>query len=80
MACGAPVVARDTPYNREVLGIDAPFVAPSSDSIVAGVHAVMSDPKVQERLSLANTERALLEYSWSDVCNRYEKALLALLK
>jgi glycosyltransferase involved in cell wall biosynthesis len=78
MACGAPVVARDTVYNREVLGSTANFTDPSADLIAKVLRATM------ER-SLSGTfdpqqvvDRARRHYSWLQVCENYEKALLSM--
>lgn len=78
MACGAPTVARDTPYNREVLGAHAVFVAPDSQAIVRGIDAVISDDAVQERLSSGAMMRARELYTWERVCKAYDEALTAL--
>jgi glycosyltransferase involved in cell wall biosynthesis len=75
MACGAPIVARDTRYTREVLGDTAVFVAPDAGSIVQAIDAVLSDPARQELLGAAALHRAESDYSWADVCQSYETAL-----
>lgn len=75
MACGAPVVARDTIYNREVLEDGAVFVAPDPQSIADGISAVITDPAAQTRLSVLSTARAKSHYSWALVCSMYESTL-----
>lgn len=79
MACGAPIVARDTVYNREVLGDGAVFVVPSPDAITAAIESLLADHAQQERLSNLAAARAALEYSWLSVCERYETALIKLI-
>jgi glycosyltransferase involved in cell wall biosynthesis len=76
MACGAPVVARDTVYNREVLGDAGIFVSPSGRAIVEAIESVMSDDELRERLSSSARMRALSHYSWDQVCAQYESELL----
>lgn len=75
MACGAPTVARDTPYNREVLGENAVFALPAPEKIIDAIAAVMSSPDTQERLSEGSIQRAVHSYSWDMVCRNYEQAL-----
>ncbi|MBF4463525.1 MULTISPECIES: glycosyltransferase [unclassified Rathayibacter] len=80
MACGIPIVARDTVYNREVLGSNAVFTSPNPEAIAANVDALMADPVLQERFATAVQERAISDYSWQSVCDRYEDALLTLIR
>ena len=76
MHCGAPTVARDTVYNREVLaGMDALFVQPEPDAIAAAVLALLGDPAAQERLRGQVRARARTAYSWAGVCSAYERTL-----
>jgi glycosyltransferase involved in cell wall biosynthesis len=75
MACGAPVVARDTVYNREVLQEAGVYVQPTAESIRDGVRAVLSQPQVQERLSKEALTRARSTYSWERICRSYDEAL-----
>ncbi|MEJ3403901.1 glycosyltransferase [Rathayibacter sp. YIM 133350] len=78
MACGAPTVARDTVYNREVLGEAALFTEPQPDAIADAVIDLLDDPERQRQLSTAAKTRAVTDYSWAGVCQRYEDALLRL--
>lgn len=80
MACGAPTVARDTPFNREVLGDNAAFVAADPREIAQAVLTLLESPRDQERLSVAARMRADQLYNWADVNRRYERALRTLLK
>ena len=77
MACGAPVLARDTVFNREVLSDSGRFVGPEPDSISSAVLRLMRSPDEQATLSAAAEQRARLEYSWRSVCDRYEASLIA---
>lgn len=80
MAAGAPIVARDTAYNREVLAADAGvFVAPFAMDIIQAVTEVMSDSGAQERHSRAAMVRAENAYRWDAVCERYHQALLKIM-
>jgi glycosyltransferase involved in cell wall biosynthesis len=79
MACGAPAVARDTPYNREVLGSSAVYVSPNSDEIAHAVLAAMADPDWQLTSSKHGIERANMVYSWKIVCSEYQQNLESLI-
>lgn len=75
MACGAPVVARDTVYNREVLAGTATYVSPDVIEIQAALAQAMEvacdfDPT-------AVIHRAGEHYSWDGVCAKYQEALAA---
>jgi glycosyltransferase involved in cell wall biosynthesis len=78
MACGAPTVARDTIYNREVLAGTATFVEPEPEAIVKAIDAAMDAAASysSERI----VARAKEHYSWEGVCAGYQDALLAQLK
>lgn len=79
MACGAPIVARDTVYNREVLGADGAFVEPHPESIATKLREVLSSPKEQEALAADALSRARSTYTWIGVCSAYESSLRNLL-
>ncbi|WP_366513388.1 glycosyltransferase [Herbiconiux sp.] len=79
MACGAPIVARDTVYNREVLADNGEFVAATPGAIEAGIRAVLASPQRQEELSVGAFERGRERYSWAGVNAGYEKALIDLI-
>lgn len=76
MASGAPIVARDTVFNREVLGDNALFTAPNSHAIEANLARLLSDPSMQEQLGTSARQRAADQYTWEGVCASYEKVLL----
>jgi glycosyltransferase involved in cell wall biosynthesis len=79
MTCGAPVVARDTVYNREVLGAHGTYVAPEPAAIAEAVLGLLGDPAAQEQAADEARRRGASEYSWHDVCTKYEAALSGLL-
>ena len=80
MALGAPTVALDTVYNREVLGPDHnAFVAAEPSEIASALSAVLRAPEEQARMSALGTERARRRYSWRSVSEGYEAALRQLL-
>ncbi len=80
MAAGAPIVARDTVFNREVLGPNGTFAAPTSDAIASTILALMKRSETLEELSRSNLRRAEQYYNWDQVCYAYEAALSHLLE
>lgn len=72
MALGARIVARDTVYNREVLGDAATFCPPDSPAIAAAVIATIESTDIDPRTCI---ERARTHYSWESVCEAYSLAL-----
>ena len=80
MASGAPILARDTVYNREVLGPTGHFIDVAASSISSAINSIMTDEYLVTELSKLNYHRAQLHYSWAQVCTDYENALRSLLK
>lgn len=75
MTCGSPIVARDTVFNREVLGDAGELVEPEAAAIARAIDAILADPERQETLSASAIHRAAEHYSWSAVCDAYADAL-----
>lgn len=75
MACGAPTVARDTVYNREVLGAAGVFCQPTPSGISKAVMDLMDNSGLQEQLSCKSIERAKSNYSWDDICAGYHRSI-----
>jgi glycosyltransferase involved in cell wall biosynthesis len=75
MALGAPTVARETIYNREVLVDAGRFVKPDPISICEAIDELMLDVVAQKEISTRAIERAQNEYTWELVCARYNNAL-----
>ncbi|MFE5835279.1 DUF1972 domain-containing protein [Arthrobacter sp. NPDC056493] len=75
MANGAPIVARSTVYNREVLGPDGAFCDPEPLAIEVAIRHVMESAEEQERLSNVSLDRVQKGYTWEAVCHSYEVEL-----
>lgn len=75
MGAGAPTVAFDTPFTREVLTDDGLFYS-DSQSLTALIRGVLYSPETRRTLSTSGRERVESAYSWDTVCERY-LALLA---
>lgn len=80
MAAGAPILARDTAYNREVLGPGGKFVVADSNAIATEVLRLMEGQRERDEACHTNARRAEEHYSWKQVCNDYERALRTLIR
>ncbi len=75
MASGAPIVARDTVYNREVLDDAALFCQPDGVSISQSIGALLESEDLRTRLSTRARVRAEGLYSWPQVNEGYASRL-----
>ncbi len=80
MAAGAPILARDTDYNREVLGSAGEFVSDDPDLIAKSVLHLMGNRAEREDESRAMTLRAAQHYSWESVARGYDSAMRAVME
>ena len=80
MASGAPILARNTVYNREVLGSTGNFVDADPEAIATAVTEMLDNRTELDEASQSAIRRAGQHYSWSQVCYAYERALLALVR
>ncbi|MDJ0335419.1 glycosyltransferase [Salinibacterium sp. G-O1] len=78
MALGAPIVARDTVYNTEVLGESGIIAAVKRKSIIDALNHILSDGVEQARYSELAKARAADIYSWGSVLAGYENSLATL--
>jgi glycosyltransferase involved in cell wall biosynthesis/O-antigen/teichoic acid export membrane protein len=76
MASGAPTIARDTVFNREVLQDSGLFVPPEAREIAATTRFLMSSPTLQNTLCAKARARAGGTFSWEAICSAYEDVLL----
>jgi glycosyltransferase involved in cell wall biosynthesis len=75
MHLGAPVVARDTVYTREVLASSGVFTEPDPGRIAMTVSEILGDPERRERLRRRVLHRVQMFYTWELVCAAYENTL-----
>lgn len=80
MAAGAPILARDTEYNREVLGPTGKYVDADEAGIAAAVLRLMDSQSERDEAGRANEQRAKEHYSWAQVSSDYERALRELVR
>lgn len=75
MALGAPTIARDTPFNREVLAEAGRYSALDARTLAESLLALLADRAGQEELSRMAKQRAAEHFTWEGVCARYEDVL-----
>ena len=80
MAAGAPILARDTDYNREVLGSAGEFVTDDPELIAKTVLQLMDNRAEREDESRAMIHRAAQHYSWASVARGYDSAMRAVME
>ena len=75
MATGAPIVARSTIYNTEVLDDPHQICEPSPTSITLAIRTMLSDSDAQAVASIRNVRRAQDHYSWGEISVGYAREL-----
>jgi glycosyltransferase involved in cell wall biosynthesis len=75
MALGAPIVASDTKYNREVLEAAGEFVSGDATAIADAISRVLGDEMLSARRASIAQARAAQFYTWDLVCRQYESLL-----
>ncbi|MDQ1106750.1 DUF1972 domain-containing protein [Nocardioides zeae] len=71
MACGAPIVARNTVYNAEVLAGAATLVEPDPRQIASAAASLLASADRRLSVSRAVRARAAERYTWSEVVDLY---------
>lgn len=77
MMLGAPTVARDTEFNREVLADSGLFTAPNSEAVEATIRGLLHNEPRRAELSEHATQRAREFYSWESVNAAYKALLMS---
>ena len=75
MSSGAPTIAVDTVFNREVLGESGAFTTSDPSAIANSINSFMKDRNSRENLSNMARNRALTHYTWDLVNERYVEIL-----
>lgn len=76
MGMGAPTIALDTVYNREVLGRDDMLAPGEVAEIASRAAALLGSPARRRDAAEWGRGRVADVYNWSDVCKAYEDAAL----
>lgn len=77
LGLGAPTLAINTPFNREVVGNDEQLFAPDAEVLAGRMAEVMSDPELRGRWSERGRTTIRERYNWDEVSASYLEALRA---
>lgn len=75
MGAGAPVLALDTPFNREVVVQDDQLFPPDKEVLARMIGKILKDPDRAARWREQGRSTVVERYSWNDVAERYLEAL-----
>lgn len=78
MACRAAVLARDTPYNREVLKSAGEYVVNDGHQIARRIQDLADDPARLADMRNSGYSRMVDEYTWDKICGLYHHSLVNL--
>jgi glycosyltransferase involved in cell wall biosynthesis len=70
LGAGAPVVAYDVAFNREVSGPDGLYFGDAAQ-LTARLAELLESASLRERLAARGRARVSARYAWPDVCRRY---------
>lgn len=75
LGAGAPVLAYDSVFNREVIGDGLPVYFRHAPELTARLREMLGSSRLRERFSAHGPARVAERYRWSDVCRRYVELL-----
>jgi glycosyltransferase involved in cell wall biosynthesis len=78
LGAGAPTIALETPYNREVLGADGLTYHPSPTSLATLIDDLYEDESRRHRMAEVGQAIVSSRYRWSDVLAAYQQLLASL--
>jgi glycosyltransferase involved in cell wall biosynthesis len=76
LGLGAPVLALDTPYNREVLACEDMLVPRQPNVIAERTAALLASADARSHASAWGRARVAEVYNWAAVCTAYESVLV----
>jgi glycosyltransferase involved in cell wall biosynthesis len=71
LGAGAPSLALDTPYNREVLQRDEQLFPSSVAALAPRIEDVLGSPAIRKRFRAHGQHIVATRYQWEPVCERY---------
>jgi glycosyltransferase involved in cell wall biosynthesis len=77
LGAGAPTLALDTVFNREVVGDGEQLFPPRPDELAARIKDVLGDAQVRARYRTRGQAAIQERYAWADVIDAYLDALRA---
>jgi glycosyltransferase involved in cell wall biosynthesis len=75
LGAGAPTLALDTAFNREVIPDDFQLVPPVAEEIAAKIRLMIGDEELRHQLQALGRQTISDRYTWNDVCDRYGSLL-----
>jgi glycosyltransferase involved in cell wall biosynthesis len=75
MGAGAPVIALDTRFNREVIADEEQLYPTDAGALAELIGRAQADPSLREKWSRRGQETVSTRYSWADVSQGYLDAL-----
>lgn len=75
LGAGAPTLALDTDFNREVLAADEQLFPGQAQALALMIERLLADGRLQIRLAERGREIVARRYSWDDVSRAYLDAL-----
>lgn len=78
LGAGAPTIALDTVYSREVLVEDEHLFSPDAGELAAKIGLIAGDEDLRDRMRARGRDIIESRYSWDDVCRRYTDLLVDL--
>ncbi len=78
LGAGAPTLALDTPYSREVLSADDQLFPHDAEALAERIRGVIQDANLQEVMRKRGRKIIQERYTWQDVCERYTDLLVTL--
>jgi glycosyltransferase involved in cell wall biosynthesis len=76
LGAGAPTIALDTAFNREVIGEDEQLFVGQPSVLARKIAQVLSSPSIQQRFAAHGKAVVSERYRWPDVSQRYLDAML----
>lgn len=78
LGAGAPTIALDTVFNREVVRQDDQLFAPDVDALIARIRETLASEERRDVMRERGRQTIHERYSWDDVCQRYTDLLVSL--
>lgn len=78
LGAGAPTLALDTPFSREVLPFEEHLFPRNADVLAEKIRTVAFNAEVQAQMRTRGQSIITDRYTWEDVCRRYTDLLVAL--
>jgi glycosyltransferase involved in cell wall biosynthesis len=76
LGMGAPTIALDTVYNREVLERDESLRPLDAAAIAERAQALLASPSARQEAAARGRDRVADVYNWASVCKAYEESVL----